>query len=174
MKNLVRDLITDLELDEIENGLKRSIATATAKAVTLDMPTRMKRRKMGTARQGYVELVQPIATNNSSKFGADLDPQKLAAYMNTRRRVATVRGLAQKLLELCDDTNMAIGIDAVAMADDMSGVLQIARKRDDGLDTEMGELDAYNSRFGKQMEEEDEIEEEEDDDDATPPASPAA
>ena len=155
MKALITNIISHDEISEASDMLKKALSILSPKAIPIDMKIRQERRKMGTARQGYVNMVLPIAINNIHLLPRDLEPAYLDQIMGLLKEVATMRGLAQKMLELTDDTWMGMGIDAVALSDAFVGSFQTARKRDDSLDTEMGEIDEYNSRFANQMVEED-------------------
>ena len=104
MKQLVKELITQPEIDKIADLLTQAIAVATPPAIPLDMADRQKRRKMGTARQGYVNMVLPVAINNIGLLRRDQEPAYLGKLMDTFTKIATMRGLAQKMLELADDT----------------------------------------------------------------------
>ena len=155
MKNLITQLYTTDEINSMVQYLTNSIDVAVAKGSGLDMKARQGMRKMGTARLGYANMILPIAKNNLNVLPRDKDPQRLADLLLAYRDIAVVRGLAQKMLEWSDDTMKALGIDAVAEADSLATSLHNARRDSDTLDLEMGEVDTYNSRFGKQMEDED-------------------
>lgn len=149
MKKLVDSLYTAADIEAMTNHIAGAVTIANEKAVLLSMKERKGGRQLGIARQGYVSLIQTIAANNIKELPRDKNPEELENLLKSYKDLSLLRVQVMQMLECIDDTRLAIGKDAILMADIFASVLKVARKDNSGLDMEMGEVDDYNTRFIK-------------------------
>jgi hypothetical protein len=155
MNLLVRSFAADVELENAVNGIKNLTDAIAPYKLSLSNDDRKGLRVVGTSRLGLVEIVNRLATQYDNKLSKTENASDLSFRINYLHMLKTYKMAAQHLLEVLDDTDKALGNDIMTFVDKFSTNLRSARKFDGDLDEAMKELDDYNARFGKIMDEED-------------------
>ncbi|KAA5533561.1 hypothetical protein F0919_13560 [Taibaiella lutea] len=155
MNLMVRSFAPSDELEDAINQINGLINNLDPFKVSLSNDARKKMRVVGSSRLGLVDIVSRLATQYDEKLAKNdnaKDLKERVAYLQVLR---AYRIAAQKLCEALDDTDKALGKDIMGYVDKFGDSLQSARKYDGDLDEAIKELDDYNARFKKVMEEED-------------------
>jgi len=126
--------------------------------VSLTVEQRRGLRIVGNSRVGLANMIAGIAEEYKKKLPSEESYEELTTRLTYLNLLKTYKRAVKNLLESLDDTEKALGKDIMLFVDKYSGILNNARKFDGDLDEDMKELDDYNARFGKVIDEEEEDE----------------
>ncbi|KAA5536538.1 hypothetical protein F0919_02395 [Taibaiella lutea] len=155
MNFLVHSFAQNNELEKTTAELTGLATILTPFKVSLSNESRNGLRVVGTSRLGLVEIVAKLSTQYDNKLAKDDQAADLNQRLVYLRKLKACKLAAKNLCELLDDTDKALGNDVMTFVDKFSNSLRNARKYDGDLDEAMKELDDYNARFGKIIEDED-------------------
>ena len=144
--------------DELDKSIEKANALSAAMAphkVSLNKEVRKSLRVVGTSRMGLLTIIDKVATQYDEKLAKNEKASDLTQRIAYLHKLRKYKLAIQNLLEALDDTDKALGKDIMSYVDKFGGSLSNVRKHDGDLDEAMKELDDYNARFGKIMEQED-------------------
>lgn len=150
MLTMIQKQLSAADAEAIATQLAAMQQLLTPVHISLNDTQRIGLRTMAEGREGFAKLVSDIALTNTESLPRNEDPKDLSAVLDYYSALSRLRLSAAKLLEMLDDTQTAAGADVMNMVDRYTSYLQTARKSNNALDSSMNEVDAWNSRFGKQ------------------------
>lgn len=153
MKKYVSSIIPDAELGKINQSLDESKTFLEPYRVSLMNQEKVGLRTLGDGREGYANMVSRAANEHGKHLPKTDEPAELVNAIAYYNNLANLKVKILHLLEIVDDTNLALGADIMRLADSYAGHLQLARKDNSHLDEALAEIDEYNQRFGARAEE---------------------
>jgi hypothetical protein len=112
-------------------------------------------RVMSQGREGYVRLVSKVATQHIDSLSRADDPIELAQRLTYDENLQAARQAVKDLFEYVDGTSWGNSADIMEMADRYVNSLQGQRGNNTALDSAMNEIDEWNKRFGRHLDNED-------------------
>ncbi len=148
MQKLVRKFLTNADLQKVKEDTAVLAEIVKPCATSVNNKQKIGIRTMAEGREGYVRTASRIALTYTECLPRQEDPEELQEGLDYFDRMMKTRTVIAYLLEMMDDTAVALGVDLMGIADRYVGYLQQARAGNTSLDVAMGEIDAYNKRFG--------------------------
>ena len=130
--------------------------------MTLSTEDRKGKRKMGTRRIAYAQSAETFGNQYIDVMPRQFNPADFSAIMAYQSSLRNLVSRLTQLQEMCDDTLMAAGIDAMTYTKTVHDAIRSANNLDPSYDGALSELDEYNSRAQAE------------DDSTTKPPPPAA
>ncbi|MFN7118912.1 MAG: hypothetical protein ACK4TA_19090, partial [Saprospiraceae bacterium] len=123
--------------------------------VSLSIEERRYRRKMGARRVAYVQVGERLGEQYEQRMPRDFNSYHLHRVMQSHSGLSRVFSHVSEVNEILDDTLMALGIDAMALAKMVHDTLRTANQLDPSLDGALRELDEFYKRAqAEELEEE--------------------
>lgn len=113
---------------------------------TLSMEDRQGKRKMGSRRLAYGQSANRLGVQHENVMPRQFDPNDFSKLMNYHSELNTFLSRLVQLQEICDDTLMAAGIDAMTYTKVVHDSLRTANNLDPMYDEALRELDEFNAR----------------------------
>jgi hypothetical protein len=155
MKRLVFTFMPQDQLAKTNDALTGVVGMVEPFGTSLNNEERMGSRSMKEGREGYARTTSRVSLEFVDSLPRNEDPAELQASLAYYDELARVRVKAARVLEIIDDTAMALGVDIMAMADRYTSYLQTAREGNTSLDAALQQIDEYNKRFAIRPNEED-------------------
>ena len=113
---------------------------------TLSLDERKGKRKMGPRRLAYAQAAERLGTQHENVMPRQFTPADFTAIMGYHSALNVFFSRLVQLQEICDDTLMAAGIDAMTYTKVVHDSLRSANNLDPSFDEALRELDDFNVR----------------------------
>lgn len=127
-------------------NLQQLLAAIMPYKFTLSLDDRQGKRKMGVRRLAYAQSANRLGVQHESVMPRQFDPADFSAVMNYHTQLNAFLSRLTQLAEICDDTLMTAGIDAMTYTKVVHDALRSANALDPMYDEALRELDDFNAR----------------------------
>jgi hypothetical protein len=125
--------------------------------VSLSLDERKRKRKMSIRRLAYAMAANRLAIQHETVMPRQFNPANFDALLEFHRQFNTFLSRALELNEICSDTLMAAGIDAMSYTKVVHDALRTANLLDPHYDEALRELDEFNEHVLAEEEEEENL-----------------
>lgn len=143
-------MLNATEINDLKGAFGDALSLIERYCVNLTQEERRAARNVGSRREAYVKNLLRVAQEHENTLPRNIDINEFAKLMEIYEQQASLMVRLNRIYELMDDTQVAIGQELMSYVDRIYGALQSARKYESALDRVVAELEEYNKRFAKE------------------------